>query len=544
MKLMHCNGPVAGILFLLSMLIIGCAPVDQWTVFKTASRPPLEDIKGLDAGTPAAAAVDVPEYVKTPASAELLPEISSADGTLKLTIEQMAILTLQNNRDLRVNRLNPALAGAFEQIERGAYDPEWFAQWTYFKEKASETSRATGEQFGVKGTETESLIGIRQQLPTGTTIETTVSHERETSDRAPDQQTARIGLSITQALLRGFSPMVNLAGVRQAELGVSASIYELRAYIETLLADSEIAYWQYVLAEEEIAIFESSLAVVKQQRDEIEQKIEVGLLPETEAAAARAQVATHEQSLIDARSLLEERRLRLLRKISPGTNGRFDLDIKAVSEPFVSAEPIKDLADRILLADQSRPDLNEARLRLMQNRLETIVTANGLLPQLDFFVGLGRTGFADNFFDTFQELDGNTYDYTAGVSLNGLIGDRTARARDYAARISYRQAAESVANLRQVVELNVRLAANEVERARKQISASNATRLLEEEKLNAEKERFEVGAGTSLLVAQAQRDLLISRIAEVRAVINYRIALVKLYLAEGSLMERRGIMVQ
>jgi outer membrane protein TolC len=50
-----------------------------------------------------------------------------------------------------------------------------------------------------------------------------------------------------------------------------------------------------------------------------------------------------------------------------------------------------------------------------------------------------------------------------------------------------------------------------------------------------------VGASTTLLVAQAQRDLLISSIAEVRSIINYRIALVRLYLAEGSLLERRGV---
>jgi outer membrane protein TolC len=42
-------------------------------------------------------------------------------------------------------------------------------------------------------------------------------------------------------------------------------------------------------------------------------------------------------------------------------------------------------------------------------------------------------------------------------------------------------------------------------------------------------------------VAQAQRDLLVSQIAEVEAIVNYRIALVRLYLAEGSLLERRGI---
>jgi outer membrane protein TolC len=90
----------------------------------------------------------------------------------------------------------------------------------------------------------------------------------------------------------------------------------------------------------------------------------------------------------------------------------------------------------------------------------------------------------------------------------------------------------------------VRLAVNEVERARRQISATAATRELQEQVVASEMERFDVGASTTLLVAQAQRDLLASRIAEVEAVVNYRIALIELYLVEGSLLERRGVRIE
>ena len=50
-----------------------------------------------------------------------------------------------------------------------------------------------------------------------------------------------------------------------------------------------------------------------------------------------------------------------------------------------------------------------------------------------------------------------------------------------------------------------------------------------------------VACSPSLLVAQAQRDLLLSELAEIEAVVDYRIALINLFLAEGSLLERRGI---
>jgi outer membrane protein TolC len=393
----------------------------------------------------------------------------------------------------------------------------------------------------VEGSDAGAVAGVRQELPTGATVEATVEQERSVSNRTPEQHAARLGLSVTQSLLRGFGPAVNLASVRQAELEAAASAHELRGFTEAVVADAEAAYWNYVLAKKEIEIFERSLEVARKQRDEVELRIEVGILPEIEAAAARAEVARREQALIDARSLLEERRLRLLRLMSPGREGGLDRQVNATSEPAIEPGPITDLPDRLTLAERRRPDLLEALLRLEQNRLDTIVTRNGLLPRLDLFVALGKTGYADSFSESFRELEGDTYDFAVGVRLSHFVGNRAAEARALAARASLRRGEEAVANLRQLVGLDVRLAVNEVERARRQISATRATRVFQEETLDAEKERFDVGASTALLVAQAQRDLLAARIAEVEAVVGYRVALIGLYLAEGSLLERRGI---
>ena len=153
---------------------------------------------------------------------------------------------------------------------------------------------------------------------------------------------------------------------------------------------------------------------------------------------------------------------KLLRQlISPGPPVGLDLQVDATSKPTIEPEPITDLGDRLQLAEKSRPDLNEARLRLAQNRLQTIATRNGLLPRLDLFIALGQTGFADTFTDSFRELDGNTYDLRAGVRLSHYIGNRAAKAQDLAARASRRQAADAVDNLHQMVQVDVRLAFNE-----------------------------------------------------------------------------------
>ena len=74
-----------------------------------------------------------------------------------------------------------------------------------------------------------------------------------------------------------------------------------------------------------------------------------------------------------------------------------------------------------------------------------------------------------------------------------------------------------------------------------QARPGTTTRQFSEETLRVETEKLRVGKSTSLLVAQAQRDLLINKIAEVEALANYIKALINLYHQDGSLLERRNI---
>lgn len=470
-----------------------------------------------------------------------LPDFNG-DDPIQLSIEEAVVLALRSNRDLEVALYNPVIAGAFERIERGRFDPEVFANAETAQEEALETANSTGQQFSVESNTSGVGAGVRQELPTGTSVELGVTQDRTNSDRAPEQQTARLGLSVTQSLLRGFGPAVNLAAIRQAQLEEQASRYELRGFAEGVLAETEVAYWRYLLALRTIEIFERSLDVAREQSEQVDQRIEVGVLAQTESAAARTEVAIREQALIDARSDLQAARIQLLRLLNAPLSAAADREITLASEPVIDDQAPGEAESRIELALQSRPDLNEARLRLDQGRLETIRTRNGLLPRLDLFIALGLTGYSDTFIGSFEEIDGRTYDYTFGVSLSQSIGRNTAKGQYEAALATRDQAAASIRNLEQLVEVDVRLALNNAERARQQIDATVTTRRLQEETVQAEIERFDVGASTTLLVAQAQRDLLLAQINEVEAVINYRIALIQLYLAEGSLLERRGVL--
>jgi len=160
---------------------------------------------------------------------------------------------------------------------------------------------------------------------------------------------------------------------------------------------------------------------------------------------------------------------------------------------------------------------------------------------MDLFIILGKSGYADSFPNSVSEMDGGRYDALVGINLGYPIFNRRAQAQHERALLQRDQAEKALGNLKQLVEMDVRNAHIEVDRTKEQVSASTATRKFQEEKLRVETEKFRVGRSTNFFVAQAQRDLLVSRINEVQAVVNYLKALVSFYRLEGSLLVRRGI---
>ncbi|MEX2671864.1 MAG: TolC family protein [Phycisphaeraceae bacterium] len=520
--------------------VAGCAQPKPWDFDEVVTREGLGPVEHYEQKLPRDFQ---PADEAVQAEAEAAKEAVFAEGPLALSVEQAVLLALRNNRELSVQQFEPLIAGTFVELERAVFDPVLFGELQIGRDQVESVSRATGQAFSVEGEDMLSEIGLLQRLPTGTTIEGTLTQRQTDSDRTPEQHTVRAGFTVTQALLRGFGTQTNLARIRQARLDTQASEFQLRGFAESLIAEVETTYWEYTLARRDIEIVENALELARQQQRETEQRVAVGVLAETEQAAAESEVARREQALIDAQSNVETLQLRLLRLINPNaTEEGWSREIEILDAPDMAAVALDEIETHLAIARQLRPDLNEARLLVERNRLEVVQTRSGLLPRLDFFVTLGKTGFSDAFGGAVESIDGPGYDFSAGIVGEYPLGNRAARADQQRAQLSRHQSAQAVNNLSQLVELDVRTALVEVRRARRQIRATQLTSELQEQTLEAETQKFRVGKSTTLLVAQAQRDLLESQLEAVAAVVRYRQALVELYRLEGSLLERRGIM--
>ncbi len=462
------------------------------------------------------------------------------EGPIEITVENAIFLALENNRSLRVERLNPSILHTFEDEERAVFDPVITGSLSGSRERGEVKSGATGKIVDNTSNRTSAELGISQFLPTGTEVGIGLSTERTYSDLYSDQHATRAGLTVTQALLRGVGIDVSLANLRQAKLDTLASQYEFRGFAESLVALVEETYWDYALAQREIEIFTVSLKLAEQQLSETEERIKIGKLAEIELAAAQAEIALRRVDLINARNTLATTRLRLLQLLNPPGTNLWNRGVILKDQPSVPDVRLDDIESHVEVALRLRPDLNQARLGVQRGDLEIVKTKNGVLPVMDVFITLGKTGYADSFSGSVSDL-GEGYDISGKISLSYPFRNRDAQVRHRRARLIRSQAVEAIDNLAQLVQVDIRSAYIEVDRAREQVAATTAARKLQEEKLRAETEKFRVGRSTTLLVAQAQRDLVASRISEIQAVVDYLKALVELFRLEGSLLIRRGI---
>jgi outer membrane protein len=463
-------------------------------------------------------------------------------GPLNIDIQRAILLAMENNCSLVVEKMNPEISRTFEEEELAVFDPLLGAEVSNRRTVADRLTRAVSSAESSTLDSVTGLISLNKLFPTGTSVGLEGSTDYVDSSLYSDTFTStRLGVSVTQALLQGMDIRANLARVHQARIEALISEYELRGFMEVLLEEVESKFWDYALAQRQIEIYTNSLNLAEKQMAEVEERIKIGQLAETELAAAQAEVALRRENLINARSNLAKERLNLLRLLNPSENINWNRDIVLEYQTTLPSVELDNVEQHVQVALRMRPELNQARLQIQQGELEVIKTKNGLLPKMNFFIAFGKTGYADSFNKSVNNIFGDSYDVTGGLIFEYPPINQSARARYSRAVISRRQLTEALKNLAQLVQVDVRSAYIEATRTSEQIAATAATRNFQEEKLRTETEKFRVGKSTSLLVAQAQRDLLASQIAEIQAVANYLKALVGLYRLEGSLLQRRGI---
>jgi HAE1 family hydrophobic/amphiphilic exporter-1 len=441
------------------------------------------------------------------------PALQVSAGHLSLTIEQALILALQNDIGLSIEEVAGDVARLEARGSWGAFDWLFAANATVTDSEEEASSQLSGADVLTFNTQFVSL-DLTRALQTGGTFavhfDRTNSETNNTFILENPFTSDGVRASFTQPLLRGFGSEVATAPQQQAELVYRQAQERRRQVAHDLLLRVSDAYWNLVLARQQLSVAESSRELAAEQLERDRRVNEAGLNTDVEVLQAEAQLALREEARLQA--LLNVRTADDLLKLQlfPGKDREsWDTRLEPVTplpEPAsVEAPSDTDWSHMLAVALENRGDLRQARLgiELAEVRLRQAVSQRR--AQLDLQVVASSGGFSGQASEAFEEAFSYEFPtYTIGLVFSVPLGNRTARYAERAARAQVRSATL-------LVEQAESLAASEVRDARRQLAhqaqavAAAATSLAASRRqLEAEQARNREGISTNFQVLQFQ----------------------------------------
>jgi outer membrane protein len=470
--------------------------------------------------------------------------------TLRLTVDEAVNMALDSNVDLAAERLDPQISDAGVAAAAGAFRP------------AFSTSLQRNNQLQPPvsflipaATRTDTVttnVGLNQKLPrfgTSYSLSWNTVHTDSNSFLNSYNPILQSGLllNVSQPLLRDLT--IDNARQQLATSRVDRSIADtrLRESLVRTTASVKSAYWNLVSAISNVEARRSVLDLAQELVRVNKAKVDVGQSPPLDLVAAQAEVAADQEQLIIAETTVSEVEDQL-RALIFDTSDRnvWNVQIDPVDSPPLAVMSA-DLEAAVSNALRNRADLARARRDIDNAQVTEKFTGNQRLPDIRLNVsylasGLGGTqllrtggfpgtivgsGVATDFGSVLNQLFTSRYPtWTVGVSVNYPIGQATEEAGYARARLAHRQSEERLKSAESRAVQQLRDAWWKIEMNAKRIETTRAAHELAEERLDAERKRFEVGMSTSFLVIQAQRDLAQAKTSELAAILAYDLALV------------------
>ncbi|HUP39985.1 MAG TPA: TolC family protein [Vicinamibacterales bacterium] len=355
--------------------------------------------------------------------------------------------------------------------------------------------------------------------------------------------------SYTQPLLRGFRIDLTRQQMQQAVINRDNAELNLKARTTNTLAAVRAAYWDYVYSIQAVEVSRQSLALASKLLSDNKIRVEVGTMAPMDVVQAEAEEATRQQALTTATATMRTAELSLKRLIVSGTNDPlWAQHIEPTDRPDFQTVSI-DVEGAVRSALGQRTDLQIARNAFESNNVLLKSQRDQALPDVDALITYGASGLGGtqyNFIgsgldrqragiavqggynDALSTLLGRDYpNWQFAFNVNYPIGGNAAEAQAARTRLLIQQNQAQIRASELTVATEVTNAALQVTNSTEALAASRAARDLSQRRLDAEMSRFEVGMSNNYQVVQSQRDLREAQNSELRALLNYRKALVE-----------------
>jgi outer membrane protein TolC len=328
----------------------------------------------------------------------------------------------------------------------------------------------------------------------------------------------------TDARITGQQSVFDFSSIRRyqaSKAGVSAARSDLDQTAEQVAAQVARAYLGGVKADTDLDTAQANVNLSEALLKQAENEKAAGTGTGIEVTRARVQLANDRQHLLEAQNARRAAHLRLLRAM----NLRLDTDVQLTDK--LRYQPVDEVALEQARAQalQSRPDYKAQQDRERTAGLTASATRLERLPTVSAFGDYGALGTG---------IDSSLPTRTVGITVRVPLFDGARRdARRAESASQYRAEKTRSADLKEQIELDVRLALDSLASAEDEVKVAREGLELAQNELAQARRRYDAGVATGVEVTDAQTRLERARDNQTTALYNHSIARLDLAQAMG-----------
>jgi len=440
------------------------------------------------------------------------------------------------------------------------FDPALVGQLNWAHQTTPENEPAAYGTNALTTNTTLADVGYTQGFGPGTQLNVAFNNQRQTLNSIQSSYspytTSNLGFTITQPLLRGFGLALNRRFIRIAKNERKIAGLLLQQQLIATVYGVVRLYTDLVALYEDVKVKEETLASAERLYSDTKAQVDEGTQAPIELTRANAQVYSIRQDLINSRGLLEEQEAIVKNVITR----RDSDDPEVLTARLIPTDTIQvperdeiaPIRELLAAAFAHRPDLLQAGIQVDNTQISLEGSRNELLPEIDL-VGVAQNSalageaspvtpypnstFIGGYGTALEQLATRKYPtYGVGLNVTLPLRNRIAQADVTRDQIQLRQTQIRMEQFRKQAELEVEDALVAMRRARSSYEAALQTQALQQESLEAEQAKFDVGASTSFFIIQYQSFLAQARSTVVVAKSAYLKARAALERAVGSIL--------
>ncbi len=491
--------------------------------------------------------------------------LGQEEKKLELSLQKVIEITLENNLDIAVERINPKIEDENILSENSFFDRTFFSDISV--DKSNDPSASAFASPDVTKEENINFsAGLKQELKTGASYELKFSSVRNITNSTfsglDPQYSSFIDLDFTQPLLKDFGIGLNTRKIKVATNDRKISQNEFKSFVMQSISDVQNIYWDLVFKRDDLKVKKQSLGLAKDLENRVRIQVDVGVLAPLEILQAQSEVAAREEAVIITENEIKDLEDQLKTKLNfPPDAEEWNLTLVPADSPSFAAE-IFQLEEYLTIALESRPKMEQLKLDLDNKQIDVAYKENQMYPTIDLVASLGLNGISGNAVPVTSQssgttqttrfggdydrslsraLSGDTYSYDIGLKFEYPIGNRAAKSSLTASKLEVEKTLIEIKNQEQQITLEVKEAVREIQTNIKRVNVTRVSKKLAEEKMSAEEKKFEVGLSTSFKVLEFQKDLAEEQSKEIKAIIDYTKSIVNLYKVAGVTLEKNNI---